>query len=167
MARSDFKSDTYDVNEIYTGGSKDEQGHSSNLRVKVPDSWAAIVSNFVSSAEWPEYISVQAFVRDAIFHRMHWASQQKNRGAQTKIRQLMELATMHESLTLRAGFRTSYQDFHDQMNVVFRNALSDGDGQNVRLLLSDFQDRTEQFDEPYRSKLLDELRYWEKRAADL
>lgn len=80
MAHNDFSGETggYDPDEIMTS-SQDRNGHSTNQRVHVPPSWRAMMEQYIQSDQWPEYRHMADIVRDALYHRLYWASQQKNR----------------------------------------------------------------------------------------
>ena len=74
VARDEFKSHDpteYNIDDIWRG-SADKQGHSAYVRVPVPKHWAGQM-NAITQSDLFEYKSQQDFVRDAIYHRLHWA----------------------------------------------------------------------------------------------
>lgn len=168
MPRNDFNSSRYDYNEIYSGSSKDEKGASSNLRCKIPDSWAAQVTRLAFDPMWPEYETPQSFIRDAIYHRLHWVSEQRASGREliaTNLAQLMALHDMQEDLRLDAATRSEFQETKKMMGVQFTEIMADGDISSLRSLLVDFESRADVFREPYKALLLRELKIWENRIA--
>lgn len=165
MARADF-ADGYSIDDIYAGGSKDEQGHSSNLRCHVPDSWLGALAELVASKEWPEYKTVQHIIRDAVYHRIKWASNQSDRGRLPGVKLAIVMAEQEERLDGQTRMRNNYKRLREKIELTFREALAEREGMVVREIISDFMDQLEEFPEPYQSRLLDDLLYWQKRAAD-
>ena len=169
MPRNDFTTSRYDYNEIYSGSSKDERGSSSNLRCKIPDSWAAQITRLAYDPQWPEYDTPQGFIRDAIYHRLHWVSQQRESGRElvaTNIAQLMNTHQMQEDLLLDSKMRGGFQEMKKTIEARFTEMLADGDIAALRSFLVDFESRADKFREPYRSQLHRELKIWEGRIAN-
>lgn len=168
MPRNDFNPSRYDYNEIYSGSSKDERGASSNLRCKIPDSWAAQITRLAYDTQWPEYDTPQGFIRDAIYHRLHWVSEQRESGREmtaTNIAQLMAIHDMQEDLHLDASTRAEFQEMKKMISSQFQDILADGDYASIRGLLVDFESKADVFREPFKSQLLRELKIWENRVA--
>ncbi len=65
----------YDPEKFYTR-SKDKQGHSSTLRINLPDYLMANLAELVQSKAIPAYRTREDFVRDAIVHRYAWVVDQ-------------------------------------------------------------------------------------------
>lgn len=65
----------YDPEKFYTR-SKDKQGHSSTIRVNIPDYLMANLAELVQSKAIPAYRTREDFVRDAIVHRFAWVTEQ-------------------------------------------------------------------------------------------
>lgn len=169
MPRNDFTKSRYDYNEIYSGSSKDEKGASSNLRCKIPDSWAAQITRLAFDKDWPEYETPQSFIRDAIYHRLHWVSEQRESGrvmVATNLAQLMALHDIQEDLELDASTRTEFQETKKKMSAQFTDILADGDIASLRGMIVDFEAKADVFREPYKSLLLRELKIWENRIAN-
>lgn len=169
LPRNDFTNSRYDYNEIYSGSSKDERGSSSNLRCKIPDSWAAQISRLAYDSEWPEYDTPQGFIRDAIYHRLHWVSQQRESGREmiaTNIAQLMTTHQMQEDLLLDSKMRGGFQEMKKTIEARFTEMLADGDIAALRSFIVDFESRIDMFREPYQSQLKRELKIWEGRIVN-
>lgn len=164
MARDEYDEDAYSVDDIYTGGAKDDQGHSTNLRVRVPDHWMPIIQSVVQHPDWPEYRrSDQAFIRDAIWHRLQWAQHRTDRGQDPRVRGLVLAAQKEQRLAQHEAQRSAYKSLLEGLQATMKNALADGDRLSMATLLEDMRHEGESFDEPFRSALLNECDYWEKR----
>lgn len=65
----------YDISHFYTAATN-KHDHSKNVQVPIPDYVRAEILKLVNSGQWPAYSSVQAFMRDATVHRLHWIRDQ-------------------------------------------------------------------------------------------
>lgn len=168
MAREDFEQDRYDPNRIYVGGAKDRDGHSTNLRCHVPDPWAAAINELTNSGQWPEYTTVQGFMRDALYHRLRWAAAQKDRAHSTASKNFHLLLAMGHQLDEKILMRESFVELREKIEKVCRDGLNDGDFDGTRATLERFRSQIEEseFPETYRRKLFDDLEWWEKKAAN-
>lgn len=66
---------TYDLRNFYTQ-STDTKGHLTTLRVNLPPSMLHEMGNFVAARKIPQYRSNADIARDAIFHRLHWITEE-------------------------------------------------------------------------------------------
>lgn len=64
----------YDANKTYTR-STNKHDHSITVNVNMPREYQSIIGTFVKDDAYPGYTSVQAFIRDAIFHRVFYLAQ--------------------------------------------------------------------------------------------
>lgn len=177
MPREEFQtqqSGEYSVDDVWTKAT-DKQGHSAYLRVPIPKHWAGEVSAIIESNRFG-YRNQQDFVRDAVYHRLHWAAQ--------IIRDDRFLATLgHDRLTARVDFymyeSQQHAEFMDRLDEAQRVAQVTVDHQEFAKILDLLRDEAESLlREPYRSKALDRLnemwddvmlaqRQAERRAGDV
>jgi hypothetical protein len=164
LSRSQFANEVYDPNEIYTGPATDKEGHSSNMRCAIPTPWAGAVSEVVNSPEWPEIKSSQDFIRDAIYHRLHWTSEQKNRGNLRYVSNLQALSEASAILARHREFQSAYELFDEESEESLRQALLTNDADILMSLIEDLSTSVPRFPEPYRTSLSNKLDQWKRRA---
>lgn len=167
MARDDFRNDRYDPNEVYSGGAKDHQGHSTNIRCHIPDPWTAAIAEVINSPDWPEYRTPQDFYRDAIYHRMKWASRQESRSGSERVRTLMALIQGQAALDYATLIREASHSFIENARKTLSQLLGDGNILGVRETIKELEASLDDLGEPYRSSLRTEIESWERRANTL
>lgn len=163
MAREDFNQSQYDVNEVWSGGAADHQGHSVNLRVKVPVEWSGAIAELTASKSWPEYKTPQDFIRDAIHHRLHWAESQSGRESIPEVANLMAIERVFTSIRRYEALNKQFKAMRDQMIDAFRDSAVT-DPQVLAAQIEDTTTIAEDFPEPFRSRLLDDLDFWKRRV---
>lgn len=166
MAREDFKAETtdYDVNTIYVGKATDDNGHSTNLRCNLPTHWAASILDLINSPEWPEYNSMQAFIRDAVHHRMNWAADQTDRGHIESVQRLRAIENMKQAIARHTHFQAAYEEMMEEVQDTFRAASVHHDREVLVSLASEVEVAIKDFPDPLQAKLHDELDYWKRRT---
>ena len=167
MAREDLRDSKYDPDQIYTGGAKDSHGHSTNIRAHIPDNWVGVIAEFVASPDWPEYTTPQHFYRDAIFHRMRWASEQPGRRTSPRVKSLIAMAQSQASLSYANMMRETSQMLIEHARQTLSNLTGDGDDMTVRETIKDLEANLEHMTDPWRSELQRELSQWERRISGL
>lgn len=165
MAREDLRDDGgYDPNQIYSDGAKDHQGHSTNIRAHVPDTWVGAIAELVSSSDWPEYTTPQHVYRDAIYHRLVWAAKQPDRRTSPRVKALMALAQGQAALNYAAMQRAASQAYLDNARRVMSDLVGDGNVEAMKIAIKELEATLDFLDEPWRSEMNRELRTWEKRT---
>lgn len=165
MARKDFDNGGWDWNQIYTGPASDDHGHKASPRVAYPDSWMAAISILIQPGnEWPEYDSVAAFIRDAVFARMQWAAQQAERSVDARVKSLMQLEANEARLNYMAVMRARVLAHLEKMDKVFRDAMADGDRKGVSKIIHEFEESLDTFPQPYYDQVRDKLEMWKRKA---
>lgn len=164
MARENFVDDGYDPQEIYAGGAKDADGHSTNIRCHIPDPWMGAIQELIASPEWPEYRTPQDFYRDAIYHRIRWASRQPDRTSSARVRTLMAQAQAEAALQYRMSMQRSHRDILDLMQKTFGEAVANNDYMGIKETVKDIEALLDKMDEPWRSRLASELESWNRRV---
>jgi hypothetical protein len=150
VAREDFVNDGYDPDEIYSGGSKDRQGHSTNLRVHVPDPWVGLMAEIVANTKWPEYRTTQQLVRDAVYHRLRWIERTKTRPMTPRIKTLMAQLRIEEVLTSRMAMQERHDNMLKTMHTAFSQAVAQGDFVGAREVKKEVEELLEQMEEAWR-----------------
>lgn len=165
MGRDSFSQDLYDQDDVYTGPAKDDKGHSHNIRCHIPPDWVSAIAEFINSPDWPEYKTPQDFYRDAIYHRMRWASKQPDRGRNERVRTLMAMASIQAALGHKTMIRAESQKLLEEARQAFASLAGDGNLIAVRELIKDLEYSLTDIEEPYRSQLAHEIETWERRIS--
>lgn len=166
MARDDFKTEVtdYNVNDIYTNKATDKQGHSVNLRCNIPTHWGASINEYVQHPDWPEYNSMQAFIRDAIYHRLNWAAEQSNRGQIESVKQLKAIELVKAAIARHGYYRKAYEDMMEELQETFRSASVHQDPNILTYFVEEVETAIKEFPEQLQHKLWDELDYWKRKS---
>lgn len=167
VARDDLHDDAYDPNEIYLGGAKDQQGHSTNIRAKIPDNWAGSIAEVVGSDDWPEYRTMTDFYRDAIYHRMRWASRHRNRQISPRAKTLIALAQADAAIAYAALIRETNENLVRGAERILANLVSDGNQLALREVIKELEVNLDKMSDPYRSELARLIETYERRGHGL
>lgn len=167
MARTDFRDDAYDPNDVYMGGAKDSQGHSTNIRAHIPDTWTGMISEIVASPDWPEYQTLQDFYRDAIYHRMRWAQRQHGRSQNPRVRTLMAIINSQASLQYASTVRTAAEEQVQAAGRTLAEMVADGNVIAIRETIKELEANLTDLPEPWRTRLATELETWERRISSM
>ena len=166
MAREDLNDgNVYDPNVVYAQGSKDAQGHSTNIRAHIPDPWVGAIAEFVHSVDWPEYTTLQHFYRDAIYHRLRWAANQPNRNTSPRVQALVAIAQGDAALEHANLLRQSSQSHVDKARKILSDLLGDRNDVAVRETLKELESTLDHIQEPWRSELKRELNNAERQMS--
>jgi len=157
----------YDINIVYTGKSTDSHGHSTNIRSHIPDPWVATVAEFVNSPDWPEYTTFQAFYRDAIYHRMKWASMQPDRWVSDRVKALIAIAEGEAAVDYAALLRESARNYIEKARKTLADLAGDNNDEGTRLILASIEAGLPFIQEPWRSELQREVDNAERRLVGL
>jgi hypothetical protein len=165
MPRDQFAAESgYDPDEIHTA-SQDEHGHSVQIRVYVPKTWYSIAKDVENSDLWPEYKSVAAFMRDAMYHRMHWIAEQKGRGSAIHVEEALAVAQATRSLYHEEARDSDMAKFREHIDKVLGAKLADKDYTGVADWIEEFRRiHLPKFREPYHSRVEIQLDTYARRA---
>lgn len=64
----------YSPDKFYTHAT-DQKGHSSQFRVAFPPNVASQIASLAASDKYPDYQTAQHVIRDAVFHRLQWLTE--------------------------------------------------------------------------------------------
>jgi hypothetical protein len=149
------KAGDYDVDQIITA-SQDKFGHSANVRTHIPRPWVGMINEIVQSDDWPEYKGQNAFIRDAIYHRLHWASEQSDRYMKPEVAKQIIIAQRMASYEQLRQDLEQIEELMTDLDDTFRKVVSSGDLATAKTMLSDFEDMAHsEFRSPHLEKLLD------------
>lgn len=168
MSRDRFEQSAggeYDPNEIITS-SQDDHGHSTNFRTHVPKPWYAQMMMYINSDDWPEYRQVQDIVRDALYHRLHWMSEQKNREQFPGIRQAILRARHQRRLRANMENTIAWAEFSTEIDRVLAEKIAAQQWEGALEWCAEFKGELDDVEEPFRSKMLRQITSWEMRARD-
>ena len=156
MAREDFKSHDpteYSIDDIWRG-SADKQGHSAYVRVPFPKHWAGQM-NAITQSDLFDYKSQQDFVRDAVYHRLHWAGEiMRDRKFIARLG-VDKLAARLEHYMLETEGVTEFKIRLDEAATM---AQTSGDAREFATIIDLMRDEASQtLREPFRSEALMKL----------
>lgn len=165
MAHNDFvaQGNTYDPNEIMTKA-RDAHGHSTNQRVHIPPSWRAIMEVYIQSDLWPEYTGIQPIVRDALYHRLHWAAEQKARGDSPMVKQAMVRERYRKRLNMDSEYENSMKEFRRNVDDVLGSMLQQEQFEAVQAYCEDILQEMDAFPGHEQEKLLKQVHTFLERA---
>jgi hypothetical protein len=164
MSRDQFTDSGYDPDEIHTA-SQDEHGHSAHIRFYLPKTWYAIMKDIENSDLWPEYKSVAAFLRDAAYHRMHWAAEQKGRGSTARVEEALAIAQANRSLFHEEARDSDMSKFRENIDKVLGAKLADKDFAGVSDWIEEFERvHLPRVKEPYHTRIKAQLETYARRA---
>ena len=156
MARDQFQTNDpseYDVDEIWKGSS-DKQGHSAHIRVPVPKHWSGQIQSIIHNDKF-DYKSPQEFARDAIYHRLRWASEKlKDEKFQARLG-VDKLQAHVEHYVVEAE---GYREFTARLDEAAALAQSAGDSKEFAALIDLMRDEADvTLREPFRTEAVERL----------
>ena len=139
----------YSADNIYVRATN-QYNHHSKLTVAVPPELAAVVEDIV--AHQP-YKSAKDFIRDAIYHRIHyWNTVGKANEIAARWMQMERAAVFVESIRAEnEAMRELLRDLKDQME----DLRGMGDSETLARLVNETEDLIERVREPWREKLME------------
>lgn len=156
MAREEFKSHDpteYNIDDIWRG-SADKKGHSAYIRTPVPKHWAGQMNAIVQSDLF-DYKSQQDFVRDAVYHRLHWAGEvMRDRKFIARLGVDKLQARLEHYMIETEGFA----EFKTRLDEAAMMATSTGDSREFATIIDLMRDEAaETLREPFRSEAMSKL----------
>ena len=144
---------TYDINEFYTR-STDEKGHYKQLRVSVPPEVAARIGQLVQQHTVPQYKTMEAFIRDAIIHRLHWLAHEF---VDTEVqREVERQARITLAANMRADVEANVQHV-EQLTEDVRLCIQQQDWSTLYHWYRMESNQLSDYREPYRSRIREQL----------
>lgn len=165
MAHNEFASESggYDPDEIMTR-SQDHNGHSTNQRVYIPPTWKAMMENIKDSDQWPEYRGFQDIVRDALYHRLHWITAQKNRGQYPEVQSAMVRERYRKRLEADIQYEASVREFKETIDRSLSEMLQREEYDAVLSYVDDMLQDMDHFKGREQEKLINLLHTYQERA---
>jgi len=165
LAHKDFASEGggYDPDEIMTR-SQDHNGHSTNQRVYIPPMWKALLEQLSQSDQWPEYRTFQDVVRDALYHRLYWSAQQKNRGQFPDIQSAMVRERYRKRLETDIAYEAAVREFREDIDRALSEMLQREEFDAVQSYVEDMMQDMDHFKGREQEKLTNQLHTYLERA---
>ena len=139
----------YDAGRVYRR-STDDNGNKTSLTVTVPATLAARIAVVVASRQIPAYRTGADFLRDAVYHRLHWIEQMiADGGVSNEIRLEIGLAEID---AVRSEMETMAQTL-ETYRALLRGAVKQGDRDALTTALDHLDETLPTLREPYRSGL--------------
>ena len=123
------------------------------------------MAQIINSDMWPEYRSNQDIIRDALYHRLHWIDQQKNRGNIPAIAAALARARLQRVLFQQTSDSAEWVQLSNDIHTTLTIRLNEGDFTGVKEFINQAMDAVDDFEEPYRTRLVEQLRNLHARAG--
>ena len=157
--------DEYRPERIHVRAS-DDKGHSTKGRMLMPKHWAGWIESIVEHPDFPEYRSAADFVRDAIFHRLHYWASHPTRDTDPMLQNRLSLERMKNRLAEQQLHSAEVASFRSQLDDACSELTRARDYKGLRQILADLEEEARlNFDEPYLTDMLDRITYWRKHAG--
>ena len=165
MAHNDFAGEAggYDPDEIMTT-SQDHHGHSTNQRVHIPVTWRAMMEQLIQSEQWPEYHSIQAIVRDALYHRLRWTGTQKNRPQFPDIKRAMIRERYRKRLESDMQHEAEMREFRQTLDRSLSEMIQREEYDAVQSYCEDILSDMDNFKGEEQTKLINQVHTYLERA---
>lgn len=155
---------TYSINKIYTEAIDKKHNTGETVRAKVRTSHVEMMAMIVAKNWVPEYNTVQDFIRDAIYHRIHYWSERITDS------QLQRVVTDEGGRLALERFERQMEEsdaFVNSSERVFERALKMRDIQILGDTLTEVAERIETMREPYVDDLQRMYREYGKKYQEL
>jgi hypothetical protein len=86
----------YSVEAFYTHAT-DQKGHTVSMRVQFPPGMANDIHALAASSDYPQYRSVNDYVRDACVHRWQWLSSWEGKNTEAMLRKFRMWLSLEET----------------------------------------------------------------------
>lgn len=123
--------------EVFYTGSKDAQGHSTYVRIRVADHVYAQAVIMIASREVPELRTLPDLFRDAIHHRMRYIAQTRGTRQVTKLAQVIALQDQVES---RSRMYEQIDELLETTSNTVRRMAKFDDRDEINQLLQELND---------------------------
>jgi len=156
VARENFKThdpSEYKIDDVWRGSS-DKQGHSSYIRTPVPKHWSGQINAIVQSGRF-DYKSQQDFIRDAVYHRLHWAGKVIK---DDKFLARLSVDKLQAHLEHYTVEMEGYREFETKLDEAAAMAQHAGDSREFASLIDILKDEADTtLREPFRSEAMAKL----------
>lgn len=116
--------DHYQADTFYTT-STDKKGHSAQVRTSIPPEMHSQIKRLIESGDFPMYQTMGDFVRDAIFHRVHWVAKNKAHLLDGELDRVARRSRLYHQLDEHQAFqermRTLYTDLLESLTEADEN----------------------------------------------
>jgi hypothetical protein len=151
----------YSIEKFYTRSDKRTQTR--QTRVYLADDQLAEIARLVQGKEVPEYDTMQAFVRDAVHHRLHWVVKERVQTPESAMR--MRVMNLRADAEARAGELEQYQRMIDAIGETLSRLQQVGDKAELRKQLAELELHAESLPDPWSWRLAEVLTNYQDPAA--
>lgn len=123
-----------------------------------------MMEQYVQSESWPEYRTVADIVRDALYHRLHWASEQKHRGNFPNVAQAVIRERYRKRLEQDAQYEQEMREFRNQIDVTLTQMLQRDEHESVMSYCEDLLADIDSFHGREQEKLINQIQTFMERA---
>lgn len=157
-----LEDNAYDRKKFYTRA-VDDKGHKETIHTPVPPSIYAQVGQIIESKVIPEYKSQQAFVRDAIYHRLHEVGAWLENG---EIERVVSVEMMRCRREFQLAELEEMEHLIERTDAMLQKANQLQDFEMMRLAIDEGWRDAEQIREPYASRLGKVLKRYQTLLKD-
>lgn len=122
------ETDGYDSHKFYTQAS-DRKGHAAKIQVKLPTNIAGEIARLVQSGVITEYSTSQAFIRDAVIHRLETVNQWIHDG---RLEKTISMWTIHNDALRKTQERETFQSMMREIGDHCQHLLNTGRQDDLR-----------------------------------
>ncbi len=97
--------------------STDDKGHSSTVRVNIPNDMAQMINQIVQKGYF-EYRTREDIIRDALYHRLAWLDANHNLGFGEKLRRLRSMDYILEDESERIEFQSRIEKLSQELLAI-------------------------------------------------
>lgn len=157
------KDSEYDVGKFYTRATN-AHDHSSNIQLPLPKELKGHIQTIVNNGVFP-YTSVQAFVRDAIVHRLEWIAGQNPADLETP--QVVAFERMLARQEMRAEAQRAQEEIYAGFVKGCEKAMDVRAYDVVLVLCDETQMDADHLDDAWRVKLMEKVQETRERAEEM
>jgi len=151
----------YSEDRFYTFA-KDNQGHSTQINTRFADYIVAAIAEIVQSKEIPEYATAQDFIRDSVYHRIHWTSKNRYR----KLSRLLPVMASIQESERQIEEVKKLNDMVEKIKKGCEALYSVPDFEALKEFIDRQKEHVEEIREPYRGKALKILNEYEQKVKE-
>lgn len=157
--------DEYSPEVIHVRAS-DQDGHSWKGRIQLPKGWPGWIEAIIEDPRFPEYRTTADFIRDAVFHRLHYWADNPDRPVTGDLPNRLSLERMKNRLASSRDFSHEVASFKGELDETCSALHRARDYTGLLRLVNECEDEVRaNFSEPYLSDVLDRISYWRKAGG--
>lgn len=163
-----FESDgkPYDRAEFYTK-TVDERGHKETFHTPVTPALHGRVGALVASKEIPKYKTVHAFIRNAIYHQLHYDTERlANPAFRLQMRNWLEREMMQSKREEKLATITQMESAIEAAKALFEKCVSTMYWEGLREGLQEVEEELAMLPEPFKGRMSEVVDHYKKHLTD-